>query len=144
MAPDIKSCQARGKLITLSLGGADASTSFESDSQAEDFAQQIWDLFLGGQSDTRPFGDAVLDGIDVDIEGGSMTGQVAFVKKVQALAAAAGTTVYLSAAPQVRLPFSTQTRPSFTAYSVLTRTATSARRSTRPRSTPCTCSSTTT
>lgn len=33
-----------------------------SDDNAEEFAETVWDLFLGGWSDTRPFGDAVLDG----------------------------------------------------------------------------------
>lgn len=62
MASDIKTCQAAGKIITLSLGGATGAATFSSDSQAEQFAQTIWDLFLGGSSNTRPFGDAVLDG----------------------------------------------------------------------------------
>ena len=30
-------------------------------------AKYLWDNFLGGQSDSRPLGDAVLDGIDFDI-----------------------------------------------------------------------------
>ena len=59
---DIKTCQAKGKIVTLSLGGAGGSVGFSSDSQGESFADQIWDLFLGGSSTTRPFGDAVLDG----------------------------------------------------------------------------------
>lgn len=62
LAQDIKACQAAGKLVTLSLGGGTGQVGFSSDSQAESFADQIWDLFLGGASDIRPFGDAVLDG----------------------------------------------------------------------------------
>ncbi|KAJ2985647.1 hypothetical protein NUW54_g10080 [Trametes sanguinea] len=62
MAADIKECQAAGKLITLSLGGATGEVGFSSDSQASSFADQVWNLFLGGESDIRPFGDAVLDG----------------------------------------------------------------------------------
>lgn len=46
----------------MSLGGATGVVGFSSDSQAESLADQVWDMFLGGQSDTRPFGDAVLDG----------------------------------------------------------------------------------
>jgi chitinase len=34
-------------------------------------ADYLWNNFLGGQSDSRPLGDAVLDGIDFDIEGGT-------------------------------------------------------------------------
>ena len=62
MAEDIKTCQSMGKLVTLSLGGATGQIGFSNDTQAESFADQIWDLFLGGESSIRPFGDAVLDG----------------------------------------------------------------------------------
>lgn len=59
---DIKTCQAKGKILTISLGGAGGSVGFSSDSQAETLADTVWDTFLGGSSSTRPFGDAVLDG----------------------------------------------------------------------------------
>lgn len=62
MAADIKACQARGKAIILSMGGATGAATFSSDSQASAFADTVWNLFLGGSSSTRPFGDAVLDG----------------------------------------------------------------------------------
>lgn len=62
MAADIKTCQSKGKLITLSLGGATGEIGFSSDSQAQSFADEIWNMFLGGSSSTRPFGNAVLDG----------------------------------------------------------------------------------
>lgn len=62
MAEDIKTCQSKGRLVTLSLGGGTGEVGFSSDSEAETFADQIWDLFLGGESTIRPFGDAVLDG----------------------------------------------------------------------------------
>ena len=71
LASDIQTCQSKGKIVTISLGGATGATGFSSDSQAQDFADTIWNSFLGGSSSTRPFGDAVLDGIDLDIEGGS-------------------------------------------------------------------------
>ena len=62
MASAIESCQSKGKLVTISLGGGGADPSFSSDSQASGFADTIWNLFLGGSSSTRPFGSAVLDG----------------------------------------------------------------------------------
>lgn len=62
LASDIETCQAAGKIVTLSLGGATGSDTFSSASQAESFADLIWDEFLGGSSSTRPFGSAVLDG----------------------------------------------------------------------------------
>ena len=62
LASDIQACQANGKLVTISLGGATGAVGFSSDSQAESFADTIWNTFLGGSSSTRPFGNAVLDG----------------------------------------------------------------------------------
>ena len=62
MASDIEYCQSKGKIVTLSLGGAASSVGFVNESQAEDFAVTIWNSFLGGSSDVRPFGNAVLDG----------------------------------------------------------------------------------
>ncbi|KAJ3556869.1 hypothetical protein NM688_g1787 [Phlebia brevispora] len=101
---DIKTCQAAGKVVTLSLGGAGGSVGFESDDQAESLADTVWDLFLGGSSSTRPFGDAVLDGIDLDIEGGSSTGYAAFVNQIRSHASGASKTYYISAAPQCVYP----------------------------------------
>ena len=48
--------------MTISLGGATGAVGFTSDSQAETFADTVWNLFLGGSSSTRPFGSAILDG----------------------------------------------------------------------------------
>ena len=62
MAPQIEACQNNGKIVTLSLGGEASVPGFSSNSQAEAFADQIWDSFLGGSSPMRPFGSAVLDG----------------------------------------------------------------------------------
>lgn len=70
IASDIQFCQSQGKAVTLSLGGATGGAGFVSDEQASAFADTIWNLFLGGSSSTRPFGEAVLDGVDLDIEGG--------------------------------------------------------------------------
>ncbi|KAJ8084321.1 Chitinase 2 [Marasmius tenuissimus] len=48
LASDIKTCQSKGKIVTLSLGGATGSVGFQSDAQAVGFADTIWNLFLGG------------------------------------------------------------------------------------------------
>jgi chitinase len=76
-------CQSLGKKVLLSLGGAAGSYGFASDAEGEAFASTVWDLFLGGDSDKRPFGAAVLDGIDLDIEGGTQTGYTAFVRALR-------------------------------------------------------------
>ena len=62
LAYDIQYCQSKGKIITISLGGATGSVGFSSDAEAQQFAQNIWNIFLGGTSSTRPFGSAILDG----------------------------------------------------------------------------------
>ncbi|KAG6830720.1 hypothetical protein H0H92_014999 [Tricholoma furcatifolium] len=104
LADDIKTCQANGKIITLSLGGATGTAGFSSDSQAEQFADTIWNSFLGGTSDTRPFGSAVLDGIDLDIESGNTDSYAAFLNALQSKASAAGKKVWVTAAPQCVFP----------------------------------------
>jgi len=47
MASDIRKCQAKGKIITLSLGGANADVGFSTPAEAVGFAKTIWDMFLG-------------------------------------------------------------------------------------------------
>jgi len=102
---DIKTCQAAGKKILLSLGGAAGSYGFTSDSQAEAFADTLWNLFGGGTSSTRPFDDAVIDGFDLDIEGGSTTGYTAFINQMRVhYSSDSSKTYYISGAPQCPLP----------------------------------------
>ncbi|KAJ7655161.1 glycoside hydrolase family 18 protein [Mycena polygramma] len=106
LASSITTCQGKGKLVTLSLGGQSGSGSvgFTSDDQGTAFAQTIWNMFLGGTSSTRPFGTAVLDGVDLDIEGGNSVGYVAFVNKIRSLASGASKRYYVTAAPQCVYP----------------------------------------
>ncbi|EGO03010.1 glycoside hydrolase family 18 protein [Serpula lacrymans var. lacrymans S7.3] len=104
LAADIQTCQAAGKIVTLSLGGATGANGFTSDAQAQTFADQIWDLFLGGNGTTRPFGAAVLDGVDLDIEGGSSTGYAAFVTQIRSHATGASKPYYVTGAPQCPFP----------------------------------------
>ncbi|KAG8709621.1 Chitinase 1, partial [Ceratobasidium sp. 395] len=68
------------------------------------FADTVWNLFLGGSSSTRPFGDAVLDGVDLDIEAGTGTGYVAFVNQLRSHFTGASKKYYVTAAPQCVYP----------------------------------------
>ncbi|KAF8140016.1 glycoside hydrolase family 18 protein [Boletus edulis] len=104
LAADIEYCQSQGKIVTISLGGAGGGVGFTSDAEAQTFAQTIWNLFLGGKSNTRPFGSAVLDGIDLDIEGGGSTGYAAFVTEIRSLASGASKPYYITGAPQCPFP----------------------------------------
>ncbi|KAG0070721.1 Chitinase 1 [Linnemannia elongata] len=103
---DIKACQASGKAIVISIGGASGAYSLPDAAAGRAFADQIWDLFLGGSSGTRPFGDAVLDGVDLDLESGQNAGYVALVDSLRAKFAAAGGArrYYITAAPQCPYP----------------------------------------
>ena len=104
LASDIQTCQSRGKIVTLSLGGATGAASFSSEAQATAFGDTIWNMFLGGTSDTRPFGAAVLDGIDLDIEGGGTTYFASFVNRIRELSQGASKQYYVTGAPQCPYP----------------------------------------
>ncbi|KAJ4728192.1 acidic endochitinase-like [Melia azedarach] len=63
LSPDIKSCQAKGIKVMLSIGGGASSYVLASSEDARQVAIYLWNNFLGGQSSSRPLEDAVLDGI---------------------------------------------------------------------------------
>ncbi|KAF9953545.1 Chitinase 1 [Mortierella alpina] len=101
----VKLCQSKGKAVILSLGGAAGAYGFSNDAEGKDFAHMIWNLFLGGASTTRPLDDAVLDGVDLDIEGGSTVGYKAFVDELRSLYVTdPKKQYYISAAPQCPYP----------------------------------------
>ena len=71
LSSDIKSCQAKGIKVMLTIGGGAGSYYLTSSEDARQVATYLWNNFLGGKSSSRPLGAAVLDGIDFDIEGGT-------------------------------------------------------------------------
>ncbi|KAI9114174.1 hypothetical protein K1719_014824 [Acacia pycnantha] len=73
ISDDIKTCHSNGIKVLLSLGGDARSYSLNSADEAKQLADYLWNNFLGGSSSSRPLGDAVLDGIDFDIESGDST-----------------------------------------------------------------------
>ncbi|KAI0315512.1 glycoside hydrolase superfamily [Amylostereum chailletii] len=104
MASQIKACQAAGKIVTLSMGGATGQVGFSSDSAANSLADRVWNEFLGGSSSIRPFGTAVLDGIDLDIESGTPDHYATFVNRIRSHANGASKKYYVTAAPQCPFP----------------------------------------
>eukprot|EP00884_Botryococcus_braunii_P019546 jgi/Botrbrau1/6275/Bobra.0129s0020.1 len=70
--PDIFTCQALGKKVILSMGGAAGVYGFRSSAAAVRTATDVWNTYLGGSGTNRPLGPAVLDGIDLDLEGGGV------------------------------------------------------------------------
>ncbi|KAJ1760189.1 Chitinase 2 [Coemansia sp. RSA 1807] len=102
---DIKKCQDNGKKIVLSLGGGNIYTyglSSEADGQA--FADTVWNMFLGGTHKYRPYDDAVLDGVDLDIESGEHTGYIGFINRLRSHFEGASKQYIISAAPQCVYP----------------------------------------
>lgn len=106
LGDDIKACQAAGKTILLSLGGAIGNYGFASASSATAFATTFWNMFMGGSgTQPRPFGTAVIDGLDLDIENNNNLYYATFVNSLRALMATDTTRTYIiGAAPQCVYP----------------------------------------
>ncbi|KAJ1433953.1 S-locus receptor kinase, C-terminal [Sesbania bispinosa] len=99
---DIKNCQKKGIKVMLSIGGGTDTYSLSSSEDAKIVSDYLWNNFLGGSSSSRPLGDAVLDGIDFDIQlSTSHVDDLALYLKSHTTR---NQTVYLSAAPQCPFP----------------------------------------
>ncbi|KAJ1413810.1 Glycoside hydrolase family 18, catalytic domain [Sesbania bispinosa] len=101
---DIKNCQKKGIKIMLSIGGGNTGYSLSSTEDARNVADYIWNNFLGGKSRSKPLGDAMLDGIDFDIEvggGEAYYGELARRLRQHSLG---GRKLHLTAAPQCPFP----------------------------------------
>ncbi|XP_057732375.1 uncharacterized protein LOC130947690 isoform X3 [Arachis stenosperma] len=61
---DIRSCQKQGIKVMLSIGGGSSTSQLTSSKDAKNVSDYLWNNFLGGNSSSRPLGDAVLDGIE--------------------------------------------------------------------------------
>ncbi|KDP44396.1 hypothetical protein JCGZ_20076 [Jatropha curcas] len=103
LSSDIKSCQAKGIKVMLSIGGGAGSYYLASTQDAKQVAAYLWNNFLGGYSSSRPLGPAVLDGIDFDIEGGTNQHWDDLSRFLKAYSKK-GKEVYLTAAPQCPFP----------------------------------------
>ncbi|KAJ8900651.1 hypothetical protein K2173_025428 [Erythroxylum novogranatense] len=103
LSSQIKACQRRGVKVMLSLGGSGGSYVLTSREDAKKVATYIWNHFLAGHAKSRPFGNAVFDGVDFDIEGGTQLywdDLARFLSKYSKR----GRKVYLTAAPQCPYP----------------------------------------
>ncbi|KAI4355164.1 hypothetical protein L6164_003962 [Bauhinia variegata] len=105
LSNSIRTCQSKGIKVLLSIGGGAGSYGFSSADDARSVANYIWNNFLGGRSNSRPLGDAQLDGVDFDIElGGGVNFYADLAGKLTELGVQGGKKVYLSAAPQCPFP----------------------------------------
>lgn len=96
---EIKQCQSKGIKVLLSIGGGIGSYTLSSVEDARNVSRYLWNTFLGGKSSSRPLGDAVLDGIDFDIELGSTQNYEHLARFLKSYGR-----VYLGAAPQCPIP----------------------------------------
>jgi len=104
---DVEHCQSKGKTVMISCGGGGNPLSFQDANDAKNGANQVWNLFLGGQSSNRPYGNVKFDGIDLDIESGNVNYWAEFTNELHSLYASdQSKTYYISSAPQC--PFSDQ------------------------------------
>ncbi|KAK7271909.1 hypothetical protein RJT34_28179 [Clitoria ternatea] len=106
LSKDIRNCQMQGIKVLLSIGGADGDYRLASSSDAKIVSDYLWNNFLGGTATTsssRPFGDAVLDGIDFDIENSTQQHWDELARFLKSHGTSTQN-VYLSAAPQCPFP----------------------------------------
>ncbi|KAM3073593.1 Chitinase 2 [Clarireedia jacksonii] len=106
---DIITCQGMGKTILLSIGGATfTENALTSSDIATTAAKNVWAAFgpkQSGSSTTRPFGDAVVDGFDFDIETPNLSNMDVFAGELRTLMdAEKSKKFYLTAAPQCPYP----------------------------------------
>ncbi|KAG5358525.1 Endochitinase [Yarrowia sp. B02] len=107
LGSQIKACQGLGRKVLVSLGGETGKYGLKNPSDGDVLAEQLWDAFGGGKNSSvdRPFGDAVIDGFDLDIEHGNPVGYGNLVNRLRQLYAEdASKKYYVSAAPQCPFP----------------------------------------
>ncbi|KAI2616388.1 glycoside hydrolase family 18 protein [Hypomontagnella submonticulosa] len=105
---EITDCQKAGKTILLSIGGAMFTSGPSSPQQARSLADQVWSMFgPTGNGNNRPFGDAVVDGFDLDIEA-PLQNIAPFAARlrenIDKANSRGGQKFYLAAAPQCPFP----------------------------------------
>lgn len=104
VGPDVKYCQSKNVLVLLSIGGGIGKYSLASKADAQAVANHLWDLYLGGRSKSRPFGNAVLDGVDFDIELGSSKHYDDLARYLKEYSRKGRKKVWITAAPQCPFP----------------------------------------
>ncbi|KAL2010511.1 hypothetical protein VTN00DRAFT_6318 [Thermoascus crustaceus] len=109
---DIPKCQAAGKIVMLSLGGAyPMDQEIKSEESALAFADFLWGAFGPkiddwiGVNGPRPFGDVVVDGFDFDIEHNGGFGYATMINRFRwHFAHYPERKFYISGAPQCSIP----------------------------------------
>lgn len=125
----IQTCQANGKKVFISIGGAVGQSTFASHDQAVTFASNVWNMFgnpeytdstftLNGATynwvDFRPFGpNIIIDGVDIDNESNDPNYYTDFVEALRQNYAndTSGREYYISSAPQCPYPDASNPQP---------------------------------
>ncbi|OKL58538.1 Endochitinase 2 [Talaromyces atroroseus] len=108
VAAAVTTCQENGIQVFLSVGGSLGGYSLSSIEEAEAIGQYLWDAYGNGvnSSVTRPFGDAIVNGWDFDIE--NPDGSEYYPYLISTLRSNFETdkenTYYISGAPQCPIP----------------------------------------
>lgn len=93
---DIATCQSLGKRVILVISPYD---SLADDAAGVKSAENVWNYFLGGTTQYRPFGNAaVLDGVDLHIWNNNAVGYVSFLTTLKQLMNSDTSRSYLIAA----------------------------------------------
>ena len=109
LASAIAQCQSVGVKIILSLGGAVGSYSLQSNAEAAQIGQYLWESYgnSGNTTVQRPFGDVFVNGFDFDIETNNGYSQY-YPAMISTLRAAFKTDpshqYYITGAPQCPIP----------------------------------------
>ncbi|KAI3652850.1 hypothetical protein MP228_002275 [Amoeboaphelidium protococcarum] len=107
IAQDITYCQKKGKIILLSIGGATGNGVFSSEQDGAQYADTLWAMFGAGSDPNIPraLPGSIVDGFDLDIEGGSPVGYTGLTNRLRELYATDLTrTYYVGGAPQCVFP----------------------------------------
>ncbi|KAI8540438.1 hypothetical protein RHMOL_Rhmol09G0264300 [Rhododendron molle] len=100
----IRHCQRKGIKVMLSIGGIVGDYPLASKADAKNVSLYLWNNYLGGFSPNRPFGAAVLDGIDFYIEQSSPPYWDDLARYLHCFSKLGKKKVYLSAAPGCAYP----------------------------------------
>eukprot|EP00884_Botryococcus_braunii_P010570 jgi/Botrbrau1/19514/Bobra.0035s0014.1 len=100
---DIPYCQGKNIKVLLSLTGG-VNAGFTSTADARMTADKIWGYYLGGSLSGRPFGTAVLDGIEFHMSDGDGSYVADFIDKLNGYFKTANKEYWFTAAPQCAFP----------------------------------------
>jgi chitinase len=109
IAAGIAACHQAGKKVLVSIGVGDPGLESDTDGGVgAQAAESMWDLYLGGNGQARPFPGQTLDGVDLGFvltgQGPPSPGFTRFASRLRELMNASGGAYLLTATPQCGFP----------------------------------------